>query len=517
MDPLRKTKVIATLGKSTLETKQIKELLLSGVDGFRIGMRFLSPDEKTRAIRNIREAEALTGIYACVVLSLRESDMRIGNTESGTQLQLKEGQEVKIVSDSLHIKDSGAILCNNRDLHKLVKPGDKLLLEFGIGVLSVIAVENVYDKKLKKSYSHQTQETKDFSRPIRYPRFKPKAHKGPTLIRCKVENDCTFDGQTPINFSSPNHYELEASNNDLEDIRMLEWANENDVDVIVYKQFRGKEDIEAFWNFRVPKGCKRFLGVQTKESALMCEEFLSRGEGCSIGRGALGVETSVAEVCSLQKQFIKLSTEKGKPVIVSTQMLESMVSNQKPTRAEVNDVFTAAYDGADSILLSGETAYGKHPQIAVKACFDVCMEAEKHIPYQEVSEGIMNSISVPLSIAEDICYCAVKSVVWVGASLITCITKSGKTAQTISKFRPSCMILAITNNLKVLRFLRIVRGVFPALIKEEEFAESYSTQTLEIAKEKQLVQSGEKVVYVGGGRDSFVEGDTSSLKINIVP
>lgn len=240
-------------------------------------------------------------------------------------------------------------------------------------------------------------------------------------------------------------------------------------------------------------------------------------DGAAIGRGILGVETGLAEVCRLQKYLARKCNDKGKPVILSTQVLESMTTRKKPSRAEVTDVFNMVIDGVDGILLTGETAYGKHPLLAVQSLESIILEAEQQYNYEEEQERILKGITLPMNVADNICYLAVKSVTSTAASLIICITKTGKTAQKIARFRPSCMILAITNSNKVLRYLRIIRGVFPAFMTCEYEEGSFLDAALRIAKDKNLAISGERVIYVGGGKDSFIEGDTSLLRFCLIP
>jgi len=539
MEKFRKTKIVATLGKASSSKEQLKKLIQEGVDAVRISSRFLEMEQRDSVLSNLRQAEQEVGKQICVILSLRESDIRLGSANAGTPMVLCEGDVVKIVSDPPKTPEPKTILCNNREFPNLVKEGDELLLEYGKVLLTVVKVEEhksgistplsssqgdltslsslpvpsaSESVKRERLVSHNSQ-----NNVVRFRRTKPKGLKSFKLVYARVENDCKFDNQTPMNFSNANFLDPEKYSNDLEDIKLLEWSGSADIDIIVYKQIRGREDLETLWNFRTPPNVKRFVGIQTKESANSCEEFIDVSDGCSIGRGVLGLETSLPNVCKIQKYVTKVCNEKGKPVMVSTQVLESMVFKTKPSRAEVTGVFNVVYDGIDSILLTGETAYGKHPELAVRACASICMEAEKHIPYEEVSENILKNIQAPISIPENICYCAVRSVLSIKAKLIVCITKTGKTAQLISRFKPPCMILAITNSTKALKYMRIIRGVYPACLEEAKLTESFKEHSMKVALEKELVQSGDKVIYVGGGHDSFIEGDTSSLVVCIIP
>ena len=301
-------------------------------------------------------------------------------------------------------------------------------------------------------------------------------------------------------------------NNDLEDIRQLEWARGHEIDIVIYKQVRDKEDLEDLWNFDIPKHAKRFVGIQTRETAENPDYYLDISAGCSIGRGVLGVETSHSQVTLLQKKLVQLSNAKGKPVFVSTHVLESMIVNDKPTRAEVVDSYCAVNDGVDALMLTGETAIGKYPELAVQTLNRICIEAEQHLNYKKHREGVIEGVYSSLGYADSICYFAAEAVDRIGASLIICLTKTGRTAKSLSRFKPACLIAAVTDLEKTLRYLRVVRGMYPILAGSSEDMENESV-ALGLVKEHRLVKTGDRVVFIGSSRDRIVEGSTSSLKI----
>lgn len=226
------------------------------------------------------------------------------------------------------------------------------------------------------------------------------------------------------------------------------------------------------------------------------------------------METSHSRVCSLQKRLIKLANAKGKPVIISTQVLDSMVVNDKPSRAEVVDAYCAVTDGVDGLTLTGETAYGKYPVLAVKALHKICIEAEQHINYKEQRENVYSTLTPPLHVLTGICYFAADAVEKINASLIICLTKTGKSAKMISKFKPPCIISAVTNSLKTLKFLRIVRGVCPILVSDIK-DQDIEKIALQISIKNGLVKTGDTVIFVGNRLDSITEGATSSFRIII--
>lgn len=228
---------------------------------------------------------------------------------------------------------------------------------------------------------------------------------------------------------------------------------------------RDKDDLHDFHNIPLPN-VKKFIGIQNSCAAKNLEALINAADGIMVGRGMLGLETSVAEVCSIQKKVIKRSNELAKPVIISTQLLETMVHKRYPSSAEVTDITNAILDGCDALLLTAETAFGDYPLEALSACSQICIEAERYLDYNSQCETILEKIYSEITIAEDVCYCAVRSVLALKGKLIICQTRSGKTAQHISRFMPPCPILALTNSIKITRFLKVVRGVYPSLVEE---------------------------------------------------
>jgi pyruvate kinase len=298
--------------------------------------------------------------------------------------------------------------------------------------------------------------------------------------------------------------------NDVEDIKNIRWAIDNDIDVVVFKQVRDTNDFVDYGS----ESYRRFIGIQNKDNIALSRELVDMTDGCLIGRGMLALETSHSEVCRVQKDVASYCNQEAKPIVISTQLLESMVSCLAPSQSEVNDIANAVLDGCDALLLSGETAYGRHPLRALEACSQICLETERSQEYARISALAMQGGFVEMSVAEDICYCAVQSVLNVGAVLIVCISHKGVSARTLSKYKPPCPILALTDDLHTLKFLRIVRGVIPAMM--EDTARDFFTTSIEIAKERRLAQAGDYVVYIGGGSDWFSTGDTCTLRISKV-
>lgn len=506
MTTIRKTKIIITLGKASSSVESLTKLLNAGIDGVRITTRFLQAETRDEVLHNLRTAEKATGRQVCVILSLREGDIRIGTGKSGKTLSLSLGDELAIVPPRYEGDLLSTITCNSAALGSMVEVGDKLLIEFGKAILTVIRLEDYHSK------SDPPTPTESVPNPDRHKRSRPKSQKTTKIVFCRAETECILDSQNPLNFMNASRADPLNYNNELEDIRQLEWARGQEIDIVIYKQVRDKEDLEDLWNFDIPKDTKRFVGIQTKETAENPDYYLDISDGCSIGRGVLGVETSHSQVTLLQKKLVKLSNMKGKPVFVSTHVLESMIFNDKPTRAEVVDSYCAVNDGVDALMLTGETAVGKYPELAVQTLNRICIEAEQHLNYKKDREGVIDRVSSSFEYADSVCYFAAEAVDKIGASLIVCLTKTGRTAKNLSRFKPACLIAAVTDLEKTLRYLRVVRGMYPILVESSEDRENEG-MALGLVKEHGLVKTGDRVVFIGSSRDTIIEGSTSSLKI----
>jgi pyruvate kinase len=537
--PARKTKIIVTLGPSSTSVEVLKALILGGMDMARISELYLT--DKQAVMDNLRTAIRETGIAVGVMLGLRESDMRVSRLASSAVLQLDKGRTVHITTSPDHLPSECTLFCNNAELPKLVQPGDRLLIDFGKVALRVVSLEcgadfhpNEKTEQPPSKYATPVQKLISLmvSRPIhkgqvqvrstkvRPPpaapiaRLKrpPKQLKHRVIVVCTVEHSSTLVGSKPLHISPHDGRPQPVSYiKDLEDLGNIRWAMDNKVDVIVFKQIMEPSDLLIYSSSEY----RSFAGLQNKESVAASGELVDITDGCVIGRGMMALETSLAEVCKVQKDLTKLCNQLAKPMVISTQLLESMCINTVPKGSEVNDITNAILDGADALLLSGETAFGRHPVRALEVCTSICLEVERSQEYARISALAIEDSAASLNFAEDICYCAVQSVLSLGAVLIICITQRGISAQVLSKFKPPCPILALTDNPQTQRYLRIIRGVVPTLM--QDLTSDFLAISLMRAKELRLAQAGDLVVYIGGGSDSFATGDTCTLRITQVP
>ena len=240
------------------------------------------------------------------------------------------------------------------------------------------------------------------------------------------------------------------------------------------------------------------------------EEILSVADGIMVARGDMGVEVPLEEVPVLQKRLIKMAVAQGKHVITATQMLESMIKNPRPTRAEATDIANAIYDGTTAIMLSGESAAGLYPVEAVKTMARIAESAERNIDYR----SRMNDIGIEMKkdITTAIAYATCTTAMDLGAAAIITVTLSGFTAEAISRYKPSCKIISCTMDTKVSRQLNLLWGVSPLLMKQESDTEELFSDAVEESKKAGLVKKGD-IVVITAGVPLGIAGKTNMIRV----
>mmetsp|Transcript_6729 Transcript_6729/g.11988 ORF Transcript_6729/g.11988 Transcript_6729/m.11988 type:complete len:509 (-) Transcript_6729:1214-2740(-) len=500
---VRKTKIIATLGRTSSDKETIKAMIAAGMDVARISERFLSRP-KEEVLQNLREAIEETGVQIGLMFGLRESDIRIGSLDTEVQ-HIRVGQEVRIVMNAEYATGDCDLICNYRDFPKLVKPGDQLLIDFGRIIFTVIDVEmgQDFDKspRIEPRYDepsltsdistafHSSHSFEELSTLLSVPeqRTSPIHHtqsdfnivriKRPfkskvkcISVLCRAENACIFNAHKPVHIlSKEGKDEIDSENRDIEDIKNIQWATANSLDFLVYKQIRNLDDWKELTSFDAGSAHK-IVGIQRMDSVNNLDDLVKVADGVLIGRGMLALESSLAEVCSLQKDIVAKCRALGKPVIISTHLLMSMAINKSPTRSEVTDITHAVYDACDALMLSGETAYGLNPVQVIETCSKICIEAEHAIDYNLECALAYETALKPLSIEENLSYCAVLSAINLKAKLIV-VTASCSETLRVARFRPACPILAVTSSSAMVRKLNIVRGVYSAMITPDGLAD----------------------------------------------
>ena len=337
--------------------------------------------------------------------------------------------------------------------------------------------------------------------------------QGPDIV-CRVENGGTLSANKSINIPGA-HIQLPAlTEKDVADIR---FGVENDFDFIAASFVRRAADVEAVREVLHRCGgdnVKIIAKIENQEGIDNLDGILEAADGVMVARGDLGVEIPAAKVPALQKQMIRKGLQAGKPVITATQMLDSMIRNPRPTRAEVSDVANAVYDGTSCVMLSGETAGGKYPVEALAAMLEIVTEAEASIDYWKRFQKqlvITTSNNINDAITHTCCLTARD----LNATAILAASSSGRTARMICRFRPACPVAALTMHEKTRRQLSICWGVIPFLTGEVNSTDRIFSLSAEVAVKEGLVQPGDTVVITAGvplGKS----GSTNLIKAQVI-
>jgi len=464
----RRTKIVATLGPSSSSKTIIRELYRAGVDLFRLNFSHGDHQDQKERINIIRKIEDEFSSPIGVMVDLQGPKLRVGKFKNGS-IKLKKNMSLRL--DLNEDKgDETRVNLPHPEILKAVKKDDLLLMDDG----------KVRVKITKKG--------KDY--------IDTKVIAGTSLSDNKGVN---IPGVTlPI-----------AALTD-KDRRDLSAALNMGVDWIAQSFVQRPEDVAE--TKKIISGKASLIAKIEKPSALdHFEEILNISDGIMLARGDLGVEIPPEEVPSVQKHIIRKVRRTGKPIIVATQMLESMIDNPAPTRAEASDVATAVYDGADAVMLSAETAAGNYPKEAVSIMDKICSQTEDDDLYRRIIDAI--NLEVDEDASDAISTSAYHVAKNIAASCIVNFTTSGSTALRTARQRPSVPILCLTQNNNVARRLTLSYGVIPVHVKDIDDTTAAVKKASEIAKEMSISKKGDRLVLTAGVPFN-TPGSTNLLRVS---
>jgi pyruvate kinase len=469
-----RTKIVATLGPASNTRSKIKSLINSGANVFRLNFSHGSQEENLKRIHMIRSLNESIEIPVAILADLQGPKIRIGTVENGA-VNLKVGQKITITTNDI-VGNSEKISTTYTLLPKDVEKGDIILIDDGNIGVSVLSKE-------KKVISGQ----------VLYGGVL-KSKKGINLPNTRV--------------SIPSLTE--------KDKRDLEFCLENDVDWIALSFVRRAEDIVNLREIIKESGkeVKIVAKIEKPEAVENINEILEVSDAIMVARGDLGVEIPMEQVPMVQKMLVKKCNKVGKPVIVATQMLESMAFNPRPTRAESSDVANAIMDGADAIMLSVETAAGMYPSITVRSMSKIIASVENGVDfiYNKNFEGDEDS---ELNIFDRVLASACKLANETGAKVITGITGSGYTAFNIARQRPVAQIYIFTGNKKLMTQLALLWGVKVIFYEKFESTDDAVYDIQRILVERKILKFGD--IYVTSSAIPVASGKrNNSVRINIV-
>jgi pyruvate kinase len=466
----RKTKIVCTIGPSSHTASRIRALIKAGMDVARINFSHGTYEEHARDIDTIRRVAKDMRKPVALLQDLPGPKDRTGAVKDGV-VQLEEGSHFVLTTRQV-LGDRKQVTIDWADLPMNVKLGDLIYLDDGIIKLEVVSIDN-------------------------------------TDIRCKVIVGALLRDHRGINVP-----QMARKVNPMTDVdwQHLEFGVEHKVDFIALSFVKDANDIIAVRNFLREKAADIMLiaKIERREALDNLEGILDAADGAMVARGDLGIEIPIEDIPVVQKEIIRKCNQLGKPVIVATQMLESMVHASRPTRAEVTDVANAIFDGTDAIMLSQETAIGSYPVEAVAMMTKVALEAEAYLPYKEllINKGKDLKPETDDAISYSACHIAQQ----IGAVAIIAFTSSGSTARRVSKYRSEVPVLATTTRNETRRQLSLSWGVRAYKVTAvSKIAELFAQGSM-IAQESGIAIKGD-IIVITGGVPIGVAGSTNLVKV----
>ena len=453
---MNKTKMIATIGPSSKEESVIKEIIRAGADVIRINMSHASMDFARDIILKTRKVSLELGVEVGIMIDTRGPEIRIGEIETN-KFKLYKGKKIRIVKNQI-VGTPEMISISIPEVINHCKIGEKIILNDG----EVELVVNATD--------------------------------GETLI-CEIENDGFITSNCSINIPNANFNIKFLSNYDKQTIK---FATEMEADYLALSMVNSHLDVLDVNDLLIELNeshIQIISKIENKNALESLDEIIKMSDGIMISRGDLGIEVDLEKIPSLQKKISKLTKEKEKIAIVATEMLASMQNSPKPTRAEVSDVANAVIDGTDAVMLSSETAIGSYPVETVQTMNKIIDAIENEMDYNDILLEIKRNDDIDTSKA--ISYSCVDCANRVNAKAIVCSTLSGTTAKEISNYRPSCPVIAISPDPKIVRSLVINYGIFPkyapVVNSTDEMINLSVTTTSKIIN----IENGDRLVIVG--------------------
>lgn len=470
---MKKTKIVCTLGPSSCTKEVISAMYDAGMNVCRLNFSHGTHEEHAKRIKIIKELREERGIPLPILLDTKGPEFRTGRYENG-KITLNAGDEFTFTTENV-LGNQKRVSVNYPYLCEVLNEGDKILLNNGLMSFVVKEVTDV-DVKTVVEIGGETRDHKSM--------FFPNKDLKLDFLSEQDKKDILFGIEQGIDFIA---LSFVSEKKNIDDVR--EFLNAN-----------GGESIDIIAKIENSSGVKNL------------ESIVKASDGVMVARGDLGVELPYETIPNIQKRIIDVCRVLGKRCITATEMLESMIYNPRPTRAEISDVANAVYDGSSAVMLSGETAAGEYPVEAVKAMAKIVEQAEQNDEYLQIIPDDQFVIS---SSVQALSHSACALARDLGAKAIVVCTHTGKTARMVSRFRPKTPIIGLTTSEKAFRQLALSWGVEPVMIDEYSSVDLLFYFAKEAAKKNGVVKKGEKIVLTGGtptGRG----GNTNLISIDVV-
>lgn len=471
---MRRTKIICTMGPATDNEEVLRSLMLAGMDVARLNFSHGTHEEALKRINLIKKVRDELDIPVAILLDTKGPEVRIKDFKDG-KATLKEGQKFTLCTGDVEGNDE-QVSVTYHNLPKDVKAGNRILIDDGLIEMEVLSVKS--DK-----------------------------------IVCKVKNGGVISNKKGVNIPNVSLSLPYMSQKDIDDIK---FGIEQDIDFVAASFVRTAADVREIKNVlqnNGGRGISIIAKIENAEGVQNIDDIIHESHGIMVARGDMGVEIDMQDLPVIQKSLIKKTYRAGKVVITATQMLDSMIRNPRPTRAETTDVANAIYDGTSAIMLSGETAVGKYPVETVKTMASIAERTENDIDYVKRLERM--NFDSRMDVTNAISHATCTTAHDLHAAAIIALTYSGGTAMQISKFRPTCPIIAPTLSVKARRQLNLSWGVMPIMSEARSNTDELFDHAVECAQKTGLINDGELVVITGGA-PMGVAGTTNIMKVHLV-
>ncbi len=471
---MKRTKIVCTMGPNLNDEKVMRTLIETGMDVARFNFSHGDYEEHKSRMDMLKKLRKEYKLPIAILLDTKGPEIRTGVLEDGKSIELKEGRKIVLTTEDV-VGNSGKISVSYKELPSDVKEGDKILIDDGLIELRVDEVSG-------------------------------------TDIACIVDNGGELGERKGINVPNVSVNLPAITKKDKEDIL---FGVSQGIDFIAASFVRKPEDIREIKSFLAENNGSHvdvIAKIECAEAINNIDAIIDIADGIMVARGDLGVEIPPYQVPHLQKTIIEKCNHKYVPVITATQMLDSMIRNPRPTRAEVADVANAIYDGTDAIMLSGETAMGKYPVESVQMMVQVAEETEKYLKFDTYRDK--KSVNEGSTVSSAVGFAAVEMVEHIGAACIVTPTMSGKTARLISNLRPSVPIYAVTPHEWARRKMQLYWGVNPVEGYLEDTTENIISHALYLVTREGYVKRDEKIIFTAGDPSTNdVKGETQATNM----
>lgn len=470
---MRKTKIVATIGPASSDPKVFAAMCRAGVNVARLNFSHGTHEEQLEKIRMIKTVREELDLPVAIMLDTKGPEYRTGTFKTG-KIHLNDGDLFTFTTRDVE-GDETIVSVSYKNLAKEMQPGDTILVNNGLVIFRVLAVEE-------------------------------------TDIRCQAVVGGDLSDRKSMSFPNKVLKQPYLSEQDRKDLLL---GIENGVDFVAASFVSSKDDIldlKAFLSAHGGRSIDVIAKIENRAGVDNAEEICEACEGIMVARGDLGVEVPFTELPAIQKQLINICRTKGRRVITATEMLESMIHNPRPTRAEISDVANAVYDGTSAVMLSGETAAGKYPVQAVETMAAIAEETEQHIHYETRFRNYRFQIK---NLLDAISHATCGMAIDIGAKAIVVSSLSGRTVRMVSRFRVPMDIVGMATSKAVWYKLALSWGVQPVLCEHFESTDVLFYHARKSAKQALHLQPGDNIVLTGGTVNG-TSGNTNLIRVDTI-